>query len=106
MDEVQERYMDDRFTWAVWCFAEEQWIEPSDRWPNYWFDRNSYSRWATCEILELLLDRDNHYKPSTIVEQFRDKMDEYSCYNEASRHIFTIATEAANDILDLIRAME
>ena len=97
--------MDERFTFAVYCFTEEQWIEPDRNWPPYWFDRNSYSRWAAYEIIDLLRNRGDE-KASTTVKQFKDKMDNYSCYNPISRNLFRLATEAADDILDIVRAME
>lgn len=97
--------MNDHITQSVYFFAEEQWVEPWLNWPKYWFDKNSYSRWAVSEILPLLRNRGDT-KPSKIVRDFVNRMDDYSCYNEDSKYIFTIARDAANDILDIVGDLE
>lgn len=97
--------MSDHVVRCVYSFSEEQWVEPSKHWPKYWFDKNSYSRWAASEIIYLLRKRGD-LAPSQVVSEFADRMDDYSCYNETSRYIFTIAHEAATDILDFVRSLE
>ena len=97
--------MSDYVVRCVYSFSEEQWVEPSKTWPRYWFDKNSYSRWAASEILDLLRRR-GESTPSEVVSDFANRMDDYSCYNETSRYIFSIAHEAATDILDVVRSLE
>lgn len=97
--------MNDHVVRSVYYFSEEQWVEPSKGWPKYWFDKNSYSRWAVSEILELLRTR-GETKPTKIVKDFANKMDRYSCYNDDSKYIFTFARDAAEDILDVVRSLE
>lgn len=97
--------MNDRIVWAVECFMEEQWIEPSANWPSWWFDKNAYSRAAVEELIELLKVRGS--KPaSRVTGDFVRKMDRYSCRREDTRRMFSIAREAASDIDDIVRAME
>ena len=97
--------MNDHIVRCVYFFSEEQWVPPAKHWPRYWFDKNSYSRWAVSEILDLLSNRGDT-TPSKIVEDFADKMDRYACYNDTARYIFSIAREAATDILDVVRSLE
>lgn len=97
--------MNDHIVRCVYFFSEEQWVPPARHWPKYWFDKNAYSRWAVDEIIELLSNRGN-IKPSKIVNDFVDRMDCYSCYNETSKYIFSIARDAATDVLDFVRALE
>ena len=61
--------MNDHIVRSVYFFSEEQWVPPAKHWPKYWFDKNSYSRWAVSEILELLSNRGD-IKPSKIVKDF------------------------------------
>lgn len=97
--------MDDRLVWLVKNYIEDEWKEPSGNWPDYWFNRNIYSRWAAYEILALLKNRGNK-SPVKITKDFASDMDDYSCYNKKSREIFSIAREAANEILYFLYAME
>lgn len=90
---------------SVYFFSEEQWVEPSGNWPKYWFDKNSYSRWAASEVLYLLRTGGDR-KPSAIVEAFYNKMDLYSTYNKETGYIFSIARDAARDLLDIVSDLE
>lgn len=83
----------------------ERWFEPPGHWPNYWFDKQAYSRWASYEILKLLKNGGDK-RPTKIVEEFVDKMDNYYCVRDDTRKMFEIARSAAEDILDVIRAMD
>ena len=97
--------MDDRLVWLVKNYVDEEWKEPGANWPSYYFERNAYSRWAAYEIVDLLKNR-GETSPVKIVKDFASVMDDYSCLNKVARGIFSIARDAANDILYFLYAME
>ena len=97
--------MDDRVVWLVQCYIEDEWKDPSCRWSDWYFTKNAYSRWAAYEIVDLLKNRGDT-SPIKIVKDFSSTMDDYSCMNNMARGIFSIARDAANDILDFLYAME
>ena len=97
--------MGDHITSSVYFFAEENWCEPCAHWPEYWFDKHSYSRWATQEILDLLMNR-GAKKPTLVVEEFMNMMDNFSCVNQRTKNLFSIARAASRDIYDIVRDLE
>lgn len=62
--------------------------------------KRSYSRWASFELLERISDRDD--PPLLILEQFRDKMNEYARAYPSSADIFTTASETAEYFIRLL----
>lgn len=64
-------------------------------------EQESYSRWAINEILTLLENSDNT-PPLIVIEQFRDKMDRYSCINPRTSYVFSCAKDIAEWIIDLL----
>jgi glyoxylate utilization-related uncharacterized protein len=68
---------------------------------DYCLKQESYSRWAAKEIMTLLLqNRDT--PPLLVIEQFRDKMDRYSCINIETSYQFSVAKDMADWIIDLL----
>jgi hypothetical protein len=65
--------------------------------------QESYSRWATREIL-ILLEKNRDKPPLTVVEEFRDKMDRYSCINLENSYKFSVAKDMAEWIIDWLIA--
>jgi hypothetical protein len=61
--------------------------------------QESYSRWAAREIL-ILLEKNCDEPPLTVVEQFRDRMDRYSCVNIETSYKFSVAKDTAEWIID------
>lgn len=98
--------MEERIIFTIKCFSEENWAEPCANWPDYWFNKSSYSRWAISEIIELLENRGINESPKKVVSNFISRMDRYSCLNDSARKIFSIARETADDVLDFLHAME
>lgn len=97
--------MDDRIVWVIECFADEHWFEPAGHWPKYYFDQRAYGRWAVQEIIELLAKRGSK-KPTRVVEEFVRTLDKCYSVRADTREMFRHAREAAEDVLDLLRAME
>lgn len=95
----------DYVVWVVWCYIEDEWKEPGLNWSDYYFNRSAYSRWAGYTILDLLKNRGSE-SPTRIVNDFYGMMDEYSCMSKPARDIFSIAREAASEILSIVRSIE
>lgn len=64
-------------------------------------ERESYLRWAVDEIL-VLLENSNDTPPLLVIEEFRDKMDRYSCLNSRTSYVFSCAKDTAEWIIDLL----
>ncbi len=59
----------------------------------------SYSRWAADEIIhELEMNKD--IPPLIILEEFRNKMDDYACENLRNSFIFSEAYDVVTIIID------
>lgn len=81
-------------------YIEEALFEPAKNWPDIWFTRRSYERWAAGEILTRVVD--NPTTPAmTIIESFLVQMliFSYKAKDTKGPNIFTIAKETAEDIL-------
>jgi hypothetical protein len=63
--------------------------------------QESYSRWAAREIL-VMLEKNRDTPPLILIEQFRDRMDEYSCMNKYTSYRFSVAKDMAEWIVDLL----
>lgn len=68
---------------------------------EYGIEQESYSRWAARELLACL-ERNPDVPPLITIENFRDKMDEYSCVNLKTSYIFSCAKDIAEWIIDLL----
>lgn len=68
---------------------------------DYCMEQESYSRWAARELLACL-ERNPDVPPLITIENFRDKMDEYSCVNLKTSYIFSCAKDIAEWIIDLL----
>ena len=70
-------------------------------WQTDEYKQEVYSLWAARELLNEL--RKNKNKPPLIVmEDFRDKMDRYSCVNPATSFIFSVAKDTIEMFIDMI----
>ena len=71
------------------------------KWYGYSFKQESYSRWAAEELMERL-KKETTTPPLILIEEFRDKMDKYSCLNPSTSFIFSVAKDTAECIIDLL----
>lgn len=70
-------------------------------WQTDEYRQEVYSLWAARELLNEL--RKNRSKPPLIVmENFRDKMDRYSCVNPSTSFIFSVAKDTTEIFIDMI----
>ena len=70
-------------------------------WQTDEYKQEVYSLWAARELLNEL--RKNKGKPPLIaMEDFRDKMDQYSCMNPATSFIFSVAKDTVEMFIDMI----
>lgn len=77
------------------------------------FEKSSYKKWAIDEIIQYVI-RCIYPRSAcsvdellSIVSEFRNKASKYSrCNNAINNAMFKYAVETANDILDLLFAME
>lgn len=77
-------------------------FEPSKNWPKHEIKRRSYSRWIANEILEKI--QNNRSIPSIeIVKESIQKLDYLAGGDGISRHIFSMARDEAEDILNLLQ---
>lgn len=67
------------------------------------FRQESYSRWATDELLNRMRKHPDT-PPLVIMEEFRDQMDGFSTYSQQSSLIFSTAKETAQWAIDLLLA--
>lgn len=92
---------------AISAYADEFLFEPGANWPKFCFDRRSYARWAVTELLTLIMDRP--FVPAELtIEAFAIKCGWFTeCFatETTQNFIFSIARDTANDILDVLRAM-
>lgn len=77
--------------------------EPRSYWPRQCFEQASYSKWAANEIFEQLCFED-YRTPIEVVEDFVDEMDRLSCVDQRTSIMFSIAKDAASNILDILAA--
>lgn len=70
---------------------------------NIWLGQKqvSYTKWACYELM-ILLKRDKEKPAILIVEDFIHKMDTYSTVNSKNSFIFSVAKDAAENILDML----
>ena len=62
-------------------------------------ERYSYSRWAAEELIKTIRNEETT-PPIMVVEMFAKKMDQYSTMNQKNSFKFSVAYDAAMDILD------
>lgn len=74
---------------------------PRIKWKKERFILSSYSIWATEELLLYIKNHD--YNPiMDNVNRFIKIMDEYACLNISTSYIFSVASDTAKDILDML----
>lgn len=71
-----------------------------DYWHSSSFAQRSYAKTAAYEILELL--RNSSEPPLVIIEEYRDKMNEFACLNSFGSFIFSVASHTAENIIDML----
>lgn len=77
-------------------------FEPSLNWPEDEFRERSYSRWAVNEIITRITDCPLD-PPDQVIELFLLEMIMYTYLeNESHDHVFSIASNTAEDILSLL----
>lgn len=70
-------------------------------WQTDEYKQEVYSLWAARELLnELRKNRSN--PPLIVMENFRDKMDRYSCMNPSTSFIFSVAKDTIEMFIDMI----
>ena len=70
-------------------------------WQTDEYKQEVYSLWAARELLnELRKNRSN--PPLIVMENFRDKMDRYSCVNPSTSFIFSVAKDTTEIFIDMI----
>ena len=71
---------------------------------NYWHSsylaQRSYAKTAAYEILDLL--RNSSEPPLVIIEEYRDKMNEFACLNAFTSFMFSVMADTAENIIDAI----
>lgn len=74
---------------------------PKNHWNKELFEQRCYSIWAAKELYYELAKNDD--KPAeTVIEEFIDRMDKYSCKNIETSFMFSVAKDTALDIYDLV----
>lgn len=78
--------------------------QPKELWLSTEFEQQSYSKWVANDILGRL-KRERSIPPLQLLEEYRERMDEYSCCNSKNSFMFSVAHDTAEDIIDeLIKA--
>lgn len=73
---------------------------PIEHWRSSYMAQRSYAKTAAYDILELL--RDSTEPPLVVIEEYRDKMNEYACLNKHGSIIFSVAADTADNIVDAL----
>lgn len=72
---------------------------------GYWrsseFAQRSYAKTAAYDILERLKKQCSE-PPLIVIEEYRDKMDEYACINPVASIMFSVAHDTAENIIDAL----
>ena len=76
-------------------------IKLFDNQTGYNFQQKSYSRWAGRELLALL-EKNADRPPLILIEEFRDKLDAYSCVNKDTSYAFSCAKDMTEWVIDLL----
>ncbi len=77
------------------CYRRPKWGMPKG-----YFDQLSYHNWAVEEIIQEIEKSD--MPPMLVVEEFINKMDDYSCNNRKNSRMFSIAKDAGEWVLDVL----
>lgn len=89
--------------------ANEYYPKPTTyRMKKSYFIYDSYSRWAIKELIDYILSNSDRYVLD-VVEEFRNKMDDYASYAKSgdANFMFSVAYDVATVVLDtLITAMQ
>lgn len=88
----------------IWEYAGERIKEPRRRLPKGCFKRRSYQKWAVEEMVRRI-ERERTLSPSIAVEQFAQKMEQFSRGKKKEDTMFAVAYDVAKDILDILTAM-
>lgn len=92
----KERIRRKRWLYLVRKAAEEQFLSPAPNLRKECFEYRSYQRWAVNEIIKAVKESDQH--PRRTIEDFMERMDDYSCRNLNTSLMFSIAKDVAQDI--------
>lgn len=95
--------MHEEMIFAIQNYIDKYLFEPCSNWPKHEFDIQSYSRWAAFELIQRIMDNPFN-DPDIVIESFLLEMAMFSHLEEESKGscIFSIAKDAAADILQLI----
>lgn len=63
------------------------------------FKQETFGVWAATELL-IELSKNPNIPPLTVMEKFRDKMDNYSCLNRHNSFIFSVAKDTTEYLID------
>lgn len=75
-------------------------VSVKDYWHSSYFAQRSYAKTAAYEILGLL--RNSSEPPLVVIEEYRDKMNEYACLNSFTSVMFSVASRTADNIVDAL----
>jgi hypothetical protein len=81
-------------------YISEHLFEPGPNWPSYYFAERSYSRWVANEIIERVKAQPLT-APIIVIEDFIRELDNCYSANEQNEMLFSIARDAAEDIISL-----
>ena len=73
--------------------------QPMGYWRSSEFAQLSYSKSAARDLLNLLQDKTDT-PPLVVIEEYRDKMNDYSCLNPMWSFMHSVAADTADSIID------
>ena len=82
----------------------KDYIPELERYEDLWwrsseFAQWSYSKTAAKEILELL-EKDTNTPPLVVIEEYRDKMNNFACLNPKWSIMYSVAADIAEYMID------
>lgn len=82
-------------------YMDDIYFEPNCKWPEIIIKEHAYGRWACCAMIDRI--RSHPYDtPEEVIQQFSFEMEMLIAFshNDPSNYPFTVALEAAEDILE------
>lgn len=83
-------------------YSEEFIFDPKSNWPDYYFKRTSYQKWAVEELIKRIKDK-KYERPIDIIDEFEKELFVYM--EEATSLDSFLIFDVATETIDLIGSL-
>lgn len=82
----------------------KDYIPKLERSPGWWWRSSEFAQWsyaktAAKEVLDLL-EENTDTPPLVVIEEYRDRMNQFACVNPVRSIMYSVAADIAEDIID------